>query len=385
MKKNLALITLLIVLFSIFLFSCKNNNDALLSKLKEIEYNRNSNANLLLSSVKSNDKEIRLLATQVLARIQSAESKDILVKLFNDENSDIRNWAVFGLGQLRDSSMAAFLVEQLKIEPDNRVKSNILVALGKTGINDKDMIFIPYLKNNDPEVASAAAMGIAFKAIQKDVSLKTVKELENIYLNSINIKVKGAVAFALFRIADTTDLKIFEQMLTDNNINTRYYAIRGLLASLRKIKEEFKSDNKFSDFILKEKNINLRKILKIGLNDKNWEIQYYSFSLLEFIPGIDISEKFISEPEKNHKYIIQALLNNLRYLNPESAKAILSKLLVSKNNHISGMAHAEQTREEPDEGLMFIKRILQNPSQPDLYYAVEALNLVPDNLLKEYK
>jgi HEAT repeat protein len=98
------------------------------------------------------DDDIRHNVAVGLAAVDTREAESVLLRLMNDRDADVRNWATFGIGQQRDSDTdeirSAFAAAVLDDDPEVRYEG--IIGLGRR----RDIRAVRYLKfllHDDPD------------------------------------------------------------------------------------------------------------------------------------------------------------------------------------------------------------------------------------------
>jgi len=207
---------LYIFLFSLLLFSCKNNSnsvsyqqpqvqdgnifeDDILKEIYTLKDERNTVE--LLPYLKEEIPHYREIAALSFASIQDTAAIDALVALFRDKNTEVRLAAAFSLGQMKSSRVAPLLLHAFRQEKTSVVKQYILESIGKTGTQaDLNHISNFDFDNSDLSLLRGQAWALARFAV-RDISSPTATKRVFAILNSTTIpeKIKVIASYYLAR------------------------------------------------------------------------------------------------------------------------------------------------------------------------------------------
>ena len=106
---------------------------------------------------------------------------DLLLSFLKSKNKDIRYWSVNNLAKLADKNFIEIFIEQLKIEKTSYIRREIASALGRMRIEDTIPHLINLLKDKDPNVVLQSVRGLlVFKNIDNiENTLKKMRKHKN--------------------------------------------------------------------------------------------------------------------------------------------------------------------------------------------------------------
>ncbi len=200
-------------LISIFLWSCdsdvttvtkENFNEDLIGNIfndnKTIQniYSLGNQANTkeLLKYLSNDTIDYKLASIFTLASLGDSSVVMSLTTLLNDPDKQIREEVAFTLGIIGSSSAENFLIEAYSSESNNKVKKNILEALGRCGTS-KGLSFISSLNlsTQQKDVLIGQSWGLIRLAIRNLTSSNSTKKAVEIISNdNIDEEVKVIIS-----------------------------------------------------------------------------------------------------------------------------------------------------------------------------------------------
>ncbi len=114
----------------------------------------------LLAALEDSHADVRKAAAEALAQLKDERALPVLVERLDDGYYTVRNAAARALGELRDGRAVHALVERLAHEPDRRVYTAIVRALGAIGTRETITPLCTALKGPIYEARVAAAAGL---------------------------------------------------------------------------------------------------------------------------------------------------------------------------------------------------------------------------------
>lgn len=166
---------------------------------------------------------IRMRALEALGRIKPENGLQLITPFIINFHSSLRSQAALALAELGNSEAGAELVNSL-FDPDPRVISCTLYALGKLKYKKSPKAIIPLLEHNNPEVKLRAAEALGRLKYKKAVPAIS-KLLTN---NDRMITIKATES--LVRIGSKDCAKPFETLLAVPDSYLKTAALGGLAA-----------------------------------------------------------------------------------------------------------------------------------------------------------
>ena len=177
---------------------------------------------------------IKMRALEALGRIKPENGLQLITPFVTNFHSSLRSQAALALAELGNSEAGAKLTNSL-FDPDSRVISCTVYALGKLEYKESSEAIIPLLKHDNPEVKLRAAEALGRLKYKKAIPAIS-KLLTN---NDRMITIKAAEALA--RIGNKDCAKPLGVLLATSDSYLKVVALGGLAA--------ISSDNSFSEVI----------------------------------------------------------------------------------------------------------------------------------------
>ena len=219
-------------------------------KIRAVAY-QNLSAQSLTEHLKSTDLEEKRLAIQVLGQLQDKSSRFAFRSMLKDLQPETLDALVSAVALTPDDFLSKELYPQLK-EPAH--KATILYGLGQHSESNFVALFEQELRlHTSPfrptEVATAAAVAIGLSAERKLAIPSTVVDSLLPHLNSPDVKLRRAVAFALSRLTErehgvSTQQKVLDHSTNDPDPEVRAWLVRSARRWFvpRQIAEEWRTE-----------------------------------------------------------------------------------------------------------------------------------------------
>jgi HEAT repeat protein/beta-lactamase regulating signal transducer with metallopeptidase domain len=186
----------------------------------------------LREALKDEDSEVRQHALFALTQIGDPEAATTLVEALKDQNWQIRAKAAWGLGLHGGSKGIDELISALK-DPEFRVREQAAWALGLVGDTRSIEPLIATLRDENADVREKAAWALGLKG-----DSRSVEPLISLLRDS-NGKIRGMAAWALGLKGDTRAASALKDLLKDPDIEVRKKAAWALGMLLMKSADSF--------------------------------------------------------------------------------------------------------------------------------------------------
>lgn len=135
----------------------ENVSEYAVSSLAELKSERI--IDLLIQSLKDQDKEVRYEAARELGERKNPKAIDPLILALKDEEPEVRKEVVYALRRLRDEKTIKPLIEQLK-DQDEGVRWSVALTLGQLGNTQAVLPLIESLNSNVAKGGIVRALGV---------------------------------------------------------------------------------------------------------------------------------------------------------------------------------------------------------------------------------
>jgi len=85
----------------------------------------------IVQELKNLDPEIRELALDKIGTIKPSNALDIILPFLSDADPQVRGTAACNLGELRDSCAVPYLINVARVDPQEKVRADALLALAE--------------------------------------------------------------------------------------------------------------------------------------------------------------------------------------------------------------------------------------------------------------
>jgi peptidylprolyl isomerase len=184
--------------------------------------------------IKSLNVELRWRAAWALFRPRDTVARPLLLALSEDSSADVRFWAVRGLSRQRSDSLSDVPVAREAVlraigDPDRRVRTEAVRALGTYRDASSLIQLILLLQDDDPWIAVCAAEGIALRG---DRARAAIPELLKASGVGNSPWIRGAAITALAEVWLPTAMGPATAMAKDTSLTVRL-AAANVLAKLK--------------------------------------------------------------------------------------------------------------------------------------------------------
>jgi len=216
---------ILTALLGLMLSSC-------IKSQKEFEHillleNSRASCDSLVEYLDSSEPKIRARAVDAMGKLQDPICLELLIKMLNDLNHNVRMQAAFALGQLGNSEAEDALIARLNNKELTKVKVRIVEALSKIGTDTSFPVFIKLLKSEDDQLRGQAALSLGSFARRKQTDEKVADSLALLVADK-NADVRWKACYSLAQIGKDLDIASLRNAIYDKNPLVRIYAIQAL-------------------------------------------------------------------------------------------------------------------------------------------------------------
>ena len=255
--------TIAFFIFSLWVSACQNNNnssqedtqaqnrfaDAKFRQIYDLQDQRNTKE--LFNFLQDDKSDFRAAAAVAFASVQDTAAIPELLNLRQDISDEVREAAAYALGQIGDTSAVEGLLLSFENEEVNKVKAQLLEALGKCA-NDQALDFLAKQHFGEPDLQLGQGRGIYRAGLKGKTSpLSKVKMLE--LLQETDAAVQQIAAYYFGRIR-SLDLSNDQQVIEDQFANTQNLLLKTNLAlALGRLKND-QALKSLRDVYVKESN-----------------------------------------------------------------------------------------------------------------------------------
>lgn len=192
---------------------------------------------VLINALDDSDSGVKIAVIDTLGLMREQSAADKIISLLNDKEPQVRQSACVALGYIGDPKAQEGLIERVKNDTDNSVRTQAILILGNMRSQSAVDSLIPLLKdkNLDIRLMSAQALGKigdakAAPAI-KDALLVSVEEMKiekEPYLQGQYNRLISAQASALGELKDKSSEGKIEELLKNDEKSVKLSAASAL-------------------------------------------------------------------------------------------------------------------------------------------------------------
>ena len=386
MRAVLAIISLVLIFVS-----CNQPGPQQIEQmLREAEFTRNAHNPQVTALLSHSDAAVRERAVVVMGRIQDSSRVSLLRERLQDPAPAVRRAAVFALGQLFSPGVEEMLVEALRTETDRAVRLKIIEALGKCGTEAYRATLLDFLLSSDPGYQQVAARSIGLQARRGVQVFSLSPPLGRLLLNSDELAVKRAAAYALSQIGVLDAFEELNAVLVNDDAEVRYHAVKGMTRLCGLIKADhfatLRNQEGYREIYATYTSRNFRNGVAALLGDSSWYVRLAALDLVTILTPAVFQERVVKLLDDPHPAVRIHALNRLpaynnNWLTRREMRRIYSD--TSLDWRLRGEALAILATIRPAEALANVKRDLLDQPWPRNYYAIKTLENISDVNLGE--
>ncbi len=372
------------LLFLFVTLSCTQLSDNVaFQEMRRLEYSRQVDQQKFIGWLHNKNPQIRLRATEVLGRIQDSTILPVLANRLTDEDIRVRAAAAVALGQLHTTRAESYLMDALKLETENVVRSKLVEALGKCGTEKSFLTLRDFLQSSYPEYQKQSAIAhglLARRGILPPGS--NVETLGKVMRTTHDPDVAWRCAYALYRIGNVWSLPDLSAELEDSIPMAKFFALRGIDLILSRMEtDQFKqfakqnrSDKYLKDLLKLKRSRSLRKSIIACLQDSAWYVRLASLELMSGMEDEIFQKEIVKMLDDPHPQVQIAAIRALgSYKNWYTRRELRRVYKDADDWHIQGEALAVLALIQPGEALQHVKEDLLPKPWPENYYAIPTL------------
>jgi len=178
---------------------------------------------LLLKLAQNKNDNIRTRAVNSLGTIDESRVTKLMIELTNDPSESVRSAAIANLGQLNDNVAVEQLIYLINTSSDPLTKRNAVNAIG---YSNNQLALFPLLTIYNESINDERLHGSAFEALTLILSkVKIISSLSEAKLLVKLIHEKNKRLHDVYRrfissLSDSTSIRYLKESLADNNENT---------------------------------------------------------------------------------------------------------------------------------------------------------------------
>ncbi|RMF61777.1 MAG: hypothetical protein D6748_00865 [Calditrichaeota bacterium] len=364
--------------------ACQNlSHTVAFQEMERMEYTRQIDTQKFIDWLHDSNPEIRLKATEVLGRVQDSTALVLLANRLTDEDVRVRRAAAFALGQLFHPKVESYIMDALRLETDNSVRTELVNALGKCGTDKSFLTLRDFLQSGYEEYQKSSAIAHGLLARRGYFPPgSNVETLGKVMRNATSGEVSWRCAYALSRIGNVWSLPDLVEVLSSSDTLTRYFALKGidLITSRMKsdpFKEYVRKNRK--DRELRELNqffnsSEFRQKIIAQLQDSTWYVRVEALKVLGDLGEERYQKEIVKLLADPHPHVqIQAIRSLGKFLNWLTRKEMRRIYKSESDWRMRGEALAVLAKIQPAEALRYVREEWLDKPWPQNYYAIETL------------
>jgi HEAT repeat protein len=282
------------------------------------------------------------LKNQLLSKTCSNSAVSYLLQVLDNQDSDVRQSAAKGLGEIGSDAAIPRLIQALEEDESSDVRGSITTALGKIGSDAVIPSLLQTLTNTDEEYGVRLNAAIFLGRVGNETVIPALIE----FLFTDSLEGWMSAAAALSQIASKQTITELSEALEQGNADMCWRAAYTLgeigddaaIASLIKLLE----DRRFLVIVRPEAAKALGKIgsfsavpsLLSALNDEDYAVRASAVAALGDIGDTAVTSELLQALQDNHYQVRQAAAQALGQVGDESVVPVLIQVLESEVTEI---------------------------------------------------
>lgn len=178
-----------------------------------------------ISDLQSNNSEIKELALDKIGTLKPDNALELIIPFLSDNNPEIRETAACNLGDINDNRSVAYLIELVRQDPEESVRSEALSALDSY---QEPEILKCLVDEVHREKKSRRPRQIVAKQLKKYHSEQSVDALIILLLQDEDVYVRIFAADSLLELNRNRLYQVWEQALNDESTYIREIANKAI-------------------------------------------------------------------------------------------------------------------------------------------------------------
>ena len=304
---------LLILLLLLIFYACNTGTDINNSqKIKEFEFNRNSDTTYFAKLIASGENQTISVVIESIGKIANESFLPLLLQLISSDNLNIQKKIVFSLGQIGTPACEELLINIFNDAKYSNLQNEILFALGRCAGKKGSSFLLKNMKSFEDTLKSATIRNLAY-IFKRNKKLKTLPDTINAYLNYNSKIVQGAAIYFFNR----NDYLPAYYNLLNTNVSTSTIDFKYKLSAISKILIKHVPDTLMLDS-LKTTLLN-KKFFK----EPDWHKLIYKIKIFSFYSDSLIINKIASHLKNENPHVRKEAISALGKIKSDFSKNIL--------------------------------------------------------------
>jgi HEAT repeat protein len=340
----------------------------------------------LIKLLDNEKTEVRKNAAKALGGLGDSSIVPVLVKLLEDRSVYVRMSAVEALGKLGDTSAASILVELIE-NSDSSQQRNMVGILSRLGDTSVVPALVKLLKSKDSSVKSNAAEILGRLGDTSAVPVLAVSALIKV-LKDRNPYVRRSAAEALGKLGDTSAASVLVKLLEDENPKVQRNAAEALgrlgdtsaasiLVKLLEDEDSYMRENAAKALGRLGDSSAVPALVKL-LEDENSDARRNAAEALGKLGNASAAQALIKLLEDGNFYVRRNATEALGRLGDPSVAPTLVKLLKDRDSYVRGNAAEALGRLGNISDASGLTRLLEDENSYVRRNAAEALGKLGD-------
>ncbi len=351
------------------LFFCDHSPESSLREMRQLEFQREIDQNKFISWLNSKNDIIRATAVETLGQIQDTSTVSWVANRLGDPSDSVRARAAFAMGQFFSRKAEEPLLAYLPHEKNDRVRRQMIEALGKTGTEASFTLMRSFLESGEEDFQSVSAIGCGILAYRGYPPHMFAGSLGLLLQETTNSEISWRGTYALFRMGSASEFSVLVQMLKSRDALTRYFALRAQKVILDYARsaasQRFRQTAPMINISRTVSSPEYQDRLVALLHDSTWYVQLATLQLVEsLVPKSLWKEILTIYPASEPQVRIAALKTVARY-NRAEGNALIKKVIHDGQDwRERGEALLLYTGIDPNQALQEIRNLVDQATWP---------------------
>lgn len=319
---------------------------------------------ILLPYLKSNDRDVRKFACDILGLIADDSIAGNVIPLLSDPDRNVQLSAVEALGNLHAEQALDQLI--MVYENFDEIKPQVIESIGKIGGHNSESYLLEQLdKETDQFLLTTIIDALAFNAKDIHISYKLLEKMKNsnVEMQKIMLMTSFAISFRL-----DEQLVMPDELRYVSHLGMKEEDMNIVIASLISLGDSYRSDDvkPLIQVIVKEQpELNKQIMYNLIINSSAEEISYFFEEFFDYQDKNEIQSEFIDNitlfwsevSEANKAAVIESFLINFEFTG--SHKILnLCKALEAHDREFIRKTLTEYANETSEENKRLVEDIL---------------------------
>ena len=365
----------------LFVISCGQSTDLIFREMRQLEYQRNVDADKFVEWLNSKNEEVRQRAVETLGRIQDTTALRWIANRLGDESPQVRKAAAFALGEFFSPVAEQPVLDAVRIENNHPVKLALIEALGKVGTEKSYLYLREFVESKDLDIERTASIACGIMAYRGYIPYKAINSLALILQTTRDEQVRWSSAYALYRTGSPVQFKGLYESLADADPLTRFYDLKALAVIVRVMQtpqyQKYKDTKIMQDATRLITADEFYDRLALALQDTTWFVRMADLQVMGQLSVPYLWENIKNAVNDPHPYVRYAAIEAIgQYKNRAAEKWLAHYIANTDNWRERGIALQNLASLNPARAFQLARSTFGQNNWPENYYHIKTLEKI---------